>query len=121
MKQEVESPKHDFADVGKMVAALRKENKNLKAVIEKECKEHQKAMLVADKTIKTLDKALELACETMDIPKGYCIDRKGAKCPAKNCAECMIAHFKIMAGEQVRKDDLTQIGRRRVLGKGGQK
>ena len=34
----------------------------LKAQITAECKEHQEAMKVADKTIRLLDKSLELAC-----------------------------------------------------------
>ena len=40
-----------------------KELQDLKAEIIKECKEHQEAMQVADKRIKELEKALELACE----------------------------------------------------------
>lgn len=69
------------------------ENDRLKAEIEAECEEHQKAMRVADNTIKVLEKALELACA--NHPATCNVD---ANCNNEvDCVECLVEHYKAQA------------------------
>lgn len=74
-----------------------REIKALKAEIEAECQEHQKAMRVADNTIKVLEKALELACANHPAT---CNDV--ANCNNEvDCVGCLVEHYKIQARKEL--------------------
>ena len=75
--------------------------KNLQTEQVKEKQEHQEAMLVADKTIKMLEKALELACETIKsmCPRPLWI---GGTIPAPEVKDA--EYFKEIAKEMMKSE-----------------
>ena len=78
-----------------------REIKALKAEIEAECQEHIEAMLVADKTIRMLAKALELACEKVGCA-GCPLTKKCGNC--YGVAECCEVELPKYFKEQARKE-----------------
>jgi hypothetical protein len=88
----------------------------LKAEIIAECKEHKEAMLFADKTIKTLEKALEMACEYLndyqyfdsDCPRyNDCYEIENSKfwdCEDCDCSKLALNYFKTKAEETMKSE-----------------
>ena len=77
----------------------------LKAQITAECKEHQEAMQVADKTIRLLEKALEMACESIRGKCDYCEWKDDEKCPPSHkCSKIVTEYFLEQAEEMMKSE-----------------
>lgn len=80
----------------------------LKYQIKAECKKHQEAMKEADKTIKRLKLALELACSEFDYNSYFCCklyQREGKSCTtASACKNCYVDYFKTKAEEMMKSE-----------------
>lgn len=95
------------------VWGLMEENDRLKAAVEAECQEHQEAMRVADKTIRVLAKALELACKHIEAysdscyycpKKQYCGEKCGLDSGENECIYWLMNYFKTTARKELENE-----------------
>ena len=69
-----------------------------------ECKEHQEAMQVADKTIRLLNKALELACLSTYEKCFYCKYKNDEMCPPDHSCSSIVMEYFLKEAEEMMKD-----------------
>lgn len=77
----------------------------LKAQIISECKEHQEAMQVADKTIRLLNKALELACLSTHEKCFYCKYKNDEICPPDHSCSSIVMEYFLEQAEEMMKSE----------------
>lgn len=102
-KKRIAELEEDLNNASQVCAICQKEQENdrLKAEIVAECEEHQEAMRVADKTIRLLAKALELACA--NHPASCNVD---AICNGEvDCVRCLVEYYKIQARKELENEE----------------